>query len=166
MGWYAWIYNAIHESVVEKIIRTVENILWTITHDVSWNKNCNRWYVLMFPSQQIFQGCFNIVFRLVLRHEVRPRQINVETILWTSVLEFTTLNQRWINVGYIGVDINYFRQYQHNVVNFNIEFCNILQCRNNIVYTKICKKPWVKNKVISLSSKWKKLKMNTLKSKF
>ena len=35
----------------------------------------------MFPSQQIFQGCFNIVFRLVLRHEVRPRQINVETML-------------------------------------------------------------------------------------
>ena len=65
----------------------------------------------MFPSQQIFQGCFNIVFRLVLRHEVRPRQINVETMLWMSVLEFTTLNQRWINVGYIGVDINYFRQY-------------------------------------------------------
>ena len=46
----------------------------------------------MFLSQQTFQGCFSIVFRLALRHEVRARQISVKTMLWTSLLEFITLN--------------------------------------------------------------------------
>ena len=37
-------------------------------------------------------GCFNVAVRLIWRRDVRQRQINVETTLCTSTLEFTTLN--------------------------------------------------------------------------
>ena len=43
-------------------------------------------------SQQTFQHCFNVVFRLIWRRDVAQRQINIETTLCTSTLEFTTLN--------------------------------------------------------------------------
>ena len=42
--------------------------------------------------QQTFQFCFNVVFLLIQRHEVGQRQINVETTLCTSTLEFTMSN--------------------------------------------------------------------------
>ena len=42
--------------------------------------------------QQTFQRCFNVVFRLIRRRDVGQRQINVETMLCISTLEFTTSN--------------------------------------------------------------------------
>ena len=43
-------------------------------------------------SQQTFQRCFNIVFWLIRRCDVGQGQINVETTLCISTLEFTTSN--------------------------------------------------------------------------
>ena len=43
-------------------------------------------------SQQTFQRCFNVVFCLIRRRNVGQRQINVETLLCISTLEFTTLS--------------------------------------------------------------------------
>ena len=43
-------------------------------------------------SQQTFQHCFNIVFWLIRRCDVGQGQINVETTLCISTLEFTTSN--------------------------------------------------------------------------
>ena len=46
----------------------------------------------LIPSQQTFQRCFNVVFCLIQRRDVGQRQINVETTLHISTLEFTTSN--------------------------------------------------------------------------
>ena len=43
-------------------------------------------------TQQRFQCRFNVLFWLIRRRNVRQRQINVETTLCISTLEFTTLN--------------------------------------------------------------------------
>ena len=43
-------------------------------------------------TQQTFQRCFNVVFWLIVRRDVGQRQINVETTLCISTLEFTTSN--------------------------------------------------------------------------
>ena len=43
-------------------------------------------------TQQTFQRCFNVVLWLMRRRDVGQRQINVETTLCISTLEFTTLN--------------------------------------------------------------------------
>ena len=63
------------------------------------NKFClkKRWQtrkknLLTLSSQQIFQRCFNVVFWLIQRHDVGQHQINVETTLCISTLEFTTSN--------------------------------------------------------------------------
>ena len=50
------------------------------------------WVHLEVISQQTFQRCFNVVFRLVRRRDVRPRQINVEPTLCILTLEFTMSN--------------------------------------------------------------------------
>ena len=42
------------------------------------------------PSQQTFQRCFSVVLWLMRRRDVWQRQINVETTLNISTLEFTT----------------------------------------------------------------------------
>ena len=49
--------------------------------------DCFCIYGTCLPSKH-----FNIVFRLIWRHDVAQRQINVETTLCTSTLKFTTLN--------------------------------------------------------------------------
>ena len=43
-------------------------------------------------TQQTFQRCFNVVFWLIWRRDVEQRQINAETTLCISTLEFTTSN--------------------------------------------------------------------------
>ena len=47
---------------------------------------------LLPNSVQTFQRCFNVVFWLIQRRDVGQRQINVETTLCISTLEFTTSN--------------------------------------------------------------------------
>ena len=42
--------------------------------------------------QQTFQRCFNVVVRLLWRHNVEKHQINAQTMLHTSTLDFRTLN--------------------------------------------------------------------------
>ena len=49
-------------------------------------------WTIFLPFQQTFQRCFKVVVRLIWRHDVRQRQINVETMLCFSTLKFTTLN--------------------------------------------------------------------------
>ena len=44
------------------------------------------------PTQQTFQRRFNVVFGLIWRRHVAQRQINVETILCFSTLNWTTLD--------------------------------------------------------------------------
>ena len=44
-------------------------------------------------TQQTFQTCFNVVFCLMRRRHEGQRQINIETMLCISTLEFTMLNQ-------------------------------------------------------------------------
>ena len=46
----------------------------------------------MTVAQQTFQRQFNVLFRLIWRHHVWQRQINVETTFCTSTLKFTTSN--------------------------------------------------------------------------
>ena len=43
-------------------------------------------------THQTFQRCFNVIFWLMRRRDVGQRQINVETILCISTLDFTTSN--------------------------------------------------------------------------
>ena len=50
------------------------------------------------------------------------RQINIETTLCISTLEFTTSNQHRINVVYFNADMNNVRQRQNNVNVVNVNF--------------------------------------------
>ena len=50
------------------------------------------YYCILVLTQQKFQRCFNVVFWLIQRRDVEQRQINVETTLCISALEFTTWN--------------------------------------------------------------------------
>ena len=52
----------------------------------------NMTLLLNIPSQQTFQRCFDVVFWLIWRRDEGQPQINVETTLCISTLEFTTLN--------------------------------------------------------------------------
>ena len=45
----------------------------------------------VFP-QQTFQRCFNVVVRLIWRHNVGQHQINAQTMLHTSTLDFRMLS--------------------------------------------------------------------------
>ena len=60
---------------------TVSNIL--DRHRGIWDK---------YNIQQTFQPCFNVIVRLIYRRSVGQREINIETTLFMSMLEFTTLN--------------------------------------------------------------------------
>ena len=51
-------------------------------------------FVVMVNTQQTFQRCFNVIFWLIWCSDVVQPQINVETTLRISTLEFTT----WSNV--------------------------------------------------------------------
>ena len=53
-------------------------------------------YLLQVRTQQTFQYRFNVVFWLMRRCDLGQRQINVETTLYISTLEFTTSNQRCV----------------------------------------------------------------------
>ena len=55
---------------------------------VAWKANCNIADTINLAN--IFQ--FNVVFRLIWRRDVVQHQINVETMLCTSTLTFTTFN--------------------------------------------------------------------------
>ena len=55
------------------------------------NYKLSEGQIFRVSSQQTFQRCFNVV-RLIWRRDVAQRQINLETTLCTSTLEFTTLN--------------------------------------------------------------------------
>ena len=46
-----------------------------------------RW-IIPAITRQIFRRCFNVIFRLIWRRDVRHRWINVETTLCMSTLEF------------------------------------------------------------------------------
>ena len=48
--------------------------------------------LLSVLPQQTFQRCFNVVVRLIWRHNVGQHQINAQTMLHTSTLDFRTLN--------------------------------------------------------------------------
>ena len=52
--------------------------------------NWVRRYFNLSNAQQKSQRCFNVLFRLIRRRNVRQRQINVETTPCISTLEFTT----------------------------------------------------------------------------
>ena len=52
--------------------------------------NWVRRYFNLSNTQQKSQRCFNVLFRLIRRRNVRQRQINVETTPCISTLEFTT----------------------------------------------------------------------------
>ena len=97
-------------------------------------------------SQQAFPRCFNIVFWLIWRHDVGQRQINVETTLYISTLEFTTSKNvestlRISALMWITLD---------NVVLFNVKFCNVGQRGNNVVKMTISKKNEKKSFQISI----------------
>ena len=47
----------------------------------------------MATTLETFQRCFDFVFSLIRRRDVGQRQINFETTLCISTLEFTTSNQ-------------------------------------------------------------------------
>ena len=47
---------------------------------------------LRLETQQAFQHCFNVVFWLIRCRDVGQPQVNIETTLCISTLEFTTLN--------------------------------------------------------------------------
>ena len=47
---------------------------------------------MCLPTQQAFQCCFDVGFRLIWRRDVVQRNINVETTLRTSTLDSTTLD--------------------------------------------------------------------------
>ena len=64
------------------------------------------------------------------RRDVRQRQINAETTLCISTLNFTTSNN--VESTYFNVDMNNIRQLRNNVVIFNVEFYNVGKRRNNV----------------------------------
>ena len=88
-------------------------------------------------SQQTFQRCFNVVFRLIWPRDVAQRQTNVEGTLCTSNVGIYNIEQRRINVVYFNVDMNNVRERGNNVG----------QHRNNVVNMNTCKKD--KNKTSS-----------------
>ena len=48
--------------------------------------------LLSVVAQQTFQRCFNVVVRLIWRHNVGQHQINAQTMLHTSTLDFRMLS--------------------------------------------------------------------------
>ena len=109
------------------------------------------WKNCIVVTQQTFQHHFNIVFRLIWRHNVVQCQINVETTLCTSMLKFKTLSNVQINIVYLNIDLNNVRQHRNNVVIFTMS----KQCWKYYPLKKKKKKlkPQVKNKIIYLSFK-------------
>ena len=53
------------------------------------NDSVNEWML----TQGTYQRCFNVVFWLMRRGDVRQSQVNVETTLCISTLKFTTSNK-------------------------------------------------------------------------
>ena len=84
-------------------------------------------------TQQTFQTCFNVVFCLMRRRHEGQRQINIETMLCISTLEFTMLNN-------VESTSNNVRQGRNNNIFFNVEFQNVGKSGNNVVKMTIIKK--------------------------
>ena len=57
-----------------------------------YKSSTNKSIIKSNTPQQTFQRRLNVVFRLIWRRDVAQRQINVETMLCTSTLKFTTFN--------------------------------------------------------------------------
>ena len=113
-------------------------------------------------SQQTFQSCFNVVFRLIWSREVAQRQINVEATFFTSTSEFKALN----NVVYFNVDLNN----TETTLSFSTSIFTTLGNVKTTLWIwpfekKKQKKPQGKHKVIILSFKEKSFKLNTKDSK-
>ena len=84
-----YVYNVVSKPILPDTISTEllrnEDIGQNMYSDFASEK-------LHRQSQQTFQRCFNVVFWLMRRRDVGQRQINVETMLRISTLEFTTSN--------------------------------------------------------------------------
>ena len=91
--------QTLHRTTIPLIAEKLENYIqkiYLITSIMPWY-NISQTLV---KSQQTFQRRFNVVFRLIWRRDVAQRQINVETTLRISAMNWTTLDNAEITLSF------------------------------------------------------------------
>ena len=114
-----------------KIKKAKKNLKWYFRQPV----NLNQTFSQTEFTQQTFQSYVNVVFRLIWCRDVAHRQINVETTLCRSTLEFTTLSHV---ESTLPISALIWRTLDNVIFNFNLR--KIGQHWNDILNMTILKK--------------------------
>ena len=112
---------------------------------INFTKLC-RLLATFFNTQKTFQGCLNVVVRVIWLCDIGQYWINVETTLCMYTLKFTTLSNVRLTLSISTLILT----------TLDVEFHNVDQRQNNVLYMTIFKKLkrakkyfWVSKKKVS-----------------